>query len=90
MSKTLFVGNIPNSMTDDRLRTVFETAGTVISAHVVVDRETRRPKGFGFVEFDAPYAADAAIAEFAGRMVDGRELVVNEARPRAFSGSGRR
>ena len=90
MSKTLFVGNLPHSMTEDGLRALFEASGRVVSARVVVDRQTQRPKGFGFVEFDAPYAADAAIAELSGRMIDGRELVVNEARPRAFPQSGRR
>ncbi len=90
MSKTLFVGNLPYSITEDTLRTLFEASGRVVSARVVVDRDTRRPKGFGFVEFEAPYAADAAIAELSGRMIEGRELIVNEARPRAFSQSGRR
>jgi RNA recognition motif-containing protein len=90
MSKTLFVGNLPYSMTEDDLRALFEASGRVVSARVVVDRETQRPKGFGFVEFDAPCAADAAIAELSGRMIDGRELIVNEARPRPFSQSGRR
>ncbi len=90
MSKTLFVGNLPYSMTDDHLRTLFEASGTILSVRVVIDRQTQRPKGFGFVEFDAPYAADAAIAELSGRMIDGRELIVNEARPRAFSENGRR
>lgn len=90
MSKTLFVGNLPYSMTEDHLRALFEASGRVASVRVVVDRETRRAKGFGFVEFDAPNAADAAIAEFSGRMIEGRELIVNEARPRAFSQNGRR
>ncbi len=90
MSKTLFVGNLPYSMTEDDLRALFGASGRVISARVVVDRVSQRPKGFGFVEFDAPYAADAAIAELSGRMIDGRALIVNEARPRAFSESGRR
>ena len=51
MSKTLFVGNLPYSMTEDRLRTLFEASGTIVSARIVIDRETQRPKGFGFVEF---------------------------------------
>ena len=90
MSKTLFVGNLPYSMTEDDLRALFEASGPVISTRVVVDRETQRPKGFGFVEFDAPHAAGSTIAEFSGRLIDGRELIVNEARPRAFSQSDRR
>jgi RNA recognition motif-containing protein len=68
-------------MTEDDLRALFEASGGVVSVRVVVDREPQGPKGFGFVEFDAPYAADAAIAELSGRMIDGRELIVNEARP---------
>jgi RNA recognition motif-containing protein len=89
MSKTLFVGNLPYSMTEERLRALFEASGTIVSARIVVDRQSQRPKGFGFVEFEAPYAADAAIAELSGRLVDGRELIVNEARPREFSRSSR-
>ena len=89
MSKTLFVGNLPYSMTEDRLRTLFEASGTIVSVRIVIDRETQRPKGFGFVEFEVPYAAEAAIAELSGHLIDGRELMVNEARPRAFWQSGR-
>lgn len=73
-----------------RLRTLFGGSGVIVSARVVIDREIQRAKGFGFVEFEAPYAAEAAIAEFSGRVIDGRELIVNEARPRAFSQSSRR
>jgi nucleolin len=47
-------------MTEERLRTLFQASGTIVSARIVTDRETQRPKGFGFVEFEAPHAADAA------------------------------
>jgi RNA recognition motif-containing protein len=90
MSKALFVGNLPYSMTEARLRALFEASGSIISARVVLDRETQRPKGFGFVEFEAADMAAAAIAELSGRFIDGRELIVNEARPRAISRGDRR
>jgi RNA recognition motif-containing protein len=84
MPKTLFVGNLPYSMTEDSLKALFQVSGTVASVHIVLDRQTLRPKGFGVVEFEAPDAAAAAIAGFVGCRVGGRELVVNEARPREF------
>lgn len=90
MPKTLYVGNLPYSMTESSLKVLFETAGTVVAVRVVVDRETQRPKGFGFVEFEETSAADLAIETFAGRNVGGRELVVNEARPREAVGFARR
>jgi RNA recognition motif-containing protein len=90
MSKTLFVGNLPYSMTEERLIALFEPFGTIVSARIVIDRETERPKGFGFVEFEEPVAADAAIVKLSGHLIDDRELIVNEARPRAFAQSGAR
>lgn len=76
-------------MTEERLRTLFEGSGTIVSTRLVIDQQTQRSKGFGFVEFETPYAADAAIAELSGCLIDGRELIVNEARPREFSQSSR-
>ena len=90
MSKTLFVGNLPFSMTEDGLRGLFEAVGPVVSTRIPLDRLTRKPRGFGFVEFEAPGVAQAAIIEFSGRRIDGRELVVNEARVREESRPGRR
>jgi len=90
MPKRLFVGNLPFSMTEDSLRTLFEIAGPIASVRIVVDRETQRPKGFGFVEFERPEAASTAIAEFSGRTIAGRALVVSEARPREAVGAARR
>ena len=90
MSTRLFVGNLPFSMTEDGLKALFEIAGPVAFVRIVIDRETRRPKGFGFVEFERPEAATRAIAEFSGRTIAGRALVVSEARPREPVGAVRR
>jgi RNA recognition motif-containing protein len=90
VSATLYVGNLPYSMTEDSLKALFETAGTIVSVRLVRDRETQRPKGFAFVEYDAPNSAHTAIVEFSGRRIGGRELIVTEARPREMSGSSRR
>jgi cold-inducible RNA-binding protein len=90
MSTRLFVGNLPFSMTEDSLKALFEIAGPVAMVRIVIDRETGRPKGFGFVEFEQPEAATTAIAEFSGRTIAGRALVVSEARPREAAGAPRR
>jgi RNA recognition motif-containing protein len=90
MSKRLFIGNLPFSMTEASLKALFEIAGPVVSVRIVVDRETNRPKGFGFVEFEGSEAASVAIAEFSGRNIAGRDLVVTEARPREAAGYARR
>ncbi|HZW10113.1 MAG TPA: RNA-binding protein, partial [Phycisphaerales bacterium] len=78
----IYVGNLPFSATEDSLRSVFEAHGAVMSASVIIDRETGRSRGFGFVEMndaDGP----AAIEALNGQDMDGRALVVNEARERA-------
>ncbi|HTU71345.1 MAG TPA: hypothetical protein VMF11_13630 [Candidatus Baltobacteraceae bacterium] len=90
MSTRLFVGNLPFSMTEDGLKALFEIAGPVTFVRIVIDRETGRPKGFGFVEFERPETATIAIAEFSGRTIAGRALVVSEARPREAAGAARR
>ncbi len=82
MSTKLFVGNLPFSSTDDSLREAFAAYGNVTSASVVMDRETGRSRGFGFVEFEKAEEADAAIAAWNGKAMDGRPLTVNVARPR--------
>ncbi len=82
MDNKLYVGNLPYSMRDDSLRDLFEAHGNVRSANVMMDRDTGRSKGFGFVEFDDGAQAKAAISALAGRSVEGRDLVVNLARPR--------
>jgi RNA recognition motif-containing protein len=78
----LFVGNMPFRMTKDELYDLFAQAGAVISVHIPTDRETGRPRGFGFVEMEEPTAIDQAVQMFNGYSVDGRALVVNQARPR--------
>ena len=78
----LYVGNLPYSANDDALREHFSQAGTVASATVVTDRETGRSRGFGFVEFEDDAEGKGAIESLDGKEMDGRELKVNEARPR--------
>jgi len=83
----LYVGNLPYSMGDDELREVFEEFGTVQSASVLMDRETGRSRGFGFVEMDDADGKSAMTA-LDGRDIDGRALRVNEARPREERSGG--
>lgn len=82
MAKKLYVGNLSYSTNDEGLREHFSQAGTVASAVVISDRETGRSKGFGFVEYENDAEADKAIEMFDGQDLDGRNLKVNEARPR--------
>jgi RNA recognition motif-containing protein len=80
MSKNLYVGNLTFNTTSDDLREMFSSYGNVTSAQVVMDRETGRSRGFGFVEMSD--GGDKAIEEMNGKDVGGRTLTVNEARPR--------
>ena len=80
MSKNLYVGNLPFGTTTDDLRDLFAQYGNVKSAQVVMDRETGRSRGFGFVEMND--GAEAAIDALNGKDFQGRSLAVNEARPR--------
>ena len=82
MATKLFVGSLPYSTTDDELSQIFAEAGTVVSAKVIFDRDTNRSKGFGFVEMSSDDEAKAAIDKLNGKEVNGRAIVVNEARPR--------
>jgi RNA recognition motif-containing protein len=86
MGKKLYVGNLSYGTTDSDLQTLFEPHGTVQSAQVIMDRDSGRSKGFGFVEMDSGEQAQAAIAALNGQEVDGRALTVNEARPREERG----
>jgi RNA recognition motif-containing protein len=86
----LYVGNLPYGMSDSDLENLFEAHGTVQSAQVIKDRDTGRSKGFGFVEMDSGREAEAAIDALNGQEVNGRNLTVNEARPREERGGGRR
>ena len=84
----LYVGNLSFSTTEQELNDMFAQHGTVTSAALVMDRETGRPRGFGFVEFANDDEARAAIEALNGQNVDGRDLTVNEARPREPRGGG--
>jgi cold-inducible RNA-binding protein len=88
MATKLYVGNLPFQTTSDDLRDHFAQAGTVESAQVVEDRMTGRSRGFGFVEMTSPEEAAAAIEQFNGKDFNGRNLTVNEARPRTDRGGG--
>jgi RNA recognition motif. (a.k.a. RRM, RBD, or RNP domain) len=93
MGNKLYVGNLAYSVRDESLQSAFSQFGTVTSAKVMMDRETGRSKGFGFVEMGNDAEAQAAINGMNGQALDGRPLVVNEARPReerpgGFGGGG--
>jgi RNA recognition motif-containing protein len=89
MGKKLYVGNLTYGVTDSTLLQMFEPHGTVQSAQIIMDRDTGRSMGFGFVEMGSDQEAQAAIAALNGKEVDGRSLTVNEAKPRAEGGGGR-
>lgn len=82
MGNKLYVGNLAYSVRDDELQQAFAQFGTVTSAKVMMDRETGRSKGFGFVEMGSDAEAQAAINGLNGQALEGRAVVVNEARPR--------
>ena len=82
MTTKIYVGNLPYSVTDSSLESNFAEFGSVASAKVMMDRETGRSKGFGFVEMASAEVAQAAITGLHGMSVDGRSIVVNLARPR--------
>jgi RNA recognition motif-containing protein len=86
MSTRLYVGNLSFRTTSDELREVFSQAGEVENASVVEDRDTGRSRGFGFVEMATAEGAAAAIEMFNGKDLGGRNLTVNEARPRVERG----
>ena len=93
MGNKLYVGNLSYNVRDEDLQQTFAQYGTVSSAKVMMDRETGRSKGFGFVEMGSDPEAQAAINGMNGQQMDGRALVVNEARPReerpgGFGGGG--
>jgi RNA recognition motif-containing protein len=80
VSKKIYVGNLPFSASDAEIRTMFGEFGTVESVSLITDRDTGRPRGFGFVEMSS--GADEAIRALNSKDMDGRSLKVNEARPR--------
>jgi RNA recognition motif-containing protein len=82
MAQKLYVGNLPYNVNDDALKDLFAQSGAVQSAQVITDRMTGRSKGFGFVEMGSDSEAQAAIDMFNGKEYEGRNLTVNEARPK--------
>src|ERR1700687_837466 len=88
MATKLYVGNLSFRTTSEDLREAFAKVGAVESATVIEDRDTGRSRGFGFVEMATPEEAAAAIEEFNGKDLGGRNLTVNEAKPRADRGGG--
>ena len=86
----IYVGNLPYSIRDDDLMELFSEYGAVTSAKVIMDRETNRSKGFGFVEMSDDAAAQTAIDGLNGQDAEGRPLRINEARPREDRGGYRR
>ena len=89
MAKKLYVGNLSYDTNDGALQQLFEAYGSVQSAQIVMDRDTGRSKGFGFVEMSSDQEAQAAITGLNGKEFNGRALTVNEARPREDRGGGR-
>jgi cold-inducible RNA-binding protein len=83
MASKLFVGGLPYRTSKEELEEAFAKAGSVVSASIVMDRETGRSKGFGFVEMSSDADAQAAIDMWNGKEFDGRSLTVSEARPKA-------
>lgn len=81
MGRKLYIGNLPYSVSEDQLTDMFSACGQVESVRVITDKFSGRSKGFGFVEMGSDQAAQDAIAKFNGQQVDGRAIVVNEARP---------
>ena len=89
MGKKLYVGNLSYGISDSSLEQLFSAHGSVQSAQVIMDRDTGRSKGFGFVEMGSDEEAQAAIAAMNGKEIEGRALTVNEARPKESGGGGR-
>jgi RNA recognition motif-containing protein len=90
MSKKLYVGNLPYSVTDQSLTDTFSQCGTVQSARVIMDRDSGRSKGFGFVEMSTDSEAMESISRLNGTNLDGRSMNVSEAKPMAPRSEGSR
>lgn len=80
--KKLYVGNLPWTLRDDQLKALFSKYASVVSAMIIMDKQTGRSRGFGFVEFSDDNEALKAISEMNQTDIEGRKLIVNEARPR--------
>jgi RNA recognition motif-containing protein len=88
MGRKLYVGNLPYSATETSLREAFSASGTVDSVTLITDRDTGQSKGFGFVEMSTDQEAQAATQAMNGASIDGRQLKVSEAKPKASGGGG--
>jgi RNA recognition motif-containing protein len=90
MGRKLYVGNLPYSATEASLREAFSASGTVETVSLIIDRDTNQSKGFGFVEMATDSEAQAATQAMNGASIDGRQIKVSEAKPKASGGGGRR
>ncbi len=88
MGRKLYVGNLPDSATEQTLQDTFSQWGTVDSVNVITDRDTGQSRGFGFVEMSSDSEAQKAIQELNGSSLDGREITVNEAKPQQKRSGG--
>jgi RNA recognition motif-containing protein len=88
MGRKLYVGNLPYSATDASLREAFSASGTVDSVTVITDRDTGQSKGFAFVEMSSDAEAQRAMQAMNGQTIDGRQIKVNEAKPKGSGGGG--
>ena len=88
MGRKLYVGNLPYSANQESLQTTFSQCGTVDSVNLITDRDTGQSKGFGFIEMSSDSEAQKAIQEMNGTEIDGREIKVNEAKPKTQRGGG--
>ncbi len=84
----LYVGNMPYQLTEDELKELFSEAGEVVSVKIITDRMTGQSKGFGFIEMGSKQEGQQAISMINGRLVEGRPLTVNEAKPPQQRGGG--
>ncbi len=89
MESKLYVGNLSYNVTEEQLRELFSQAGTIKEVALIMDRDTRRPKGFGFVEMTTQAEAEKAIQMFNEYELDGRKVMVNMARPKEDRGGSR-
>lgn len=87
-SMKLFIGNVSYNTNEDGLRAFFEEFGPIVSVKIVTDRETGRSRGFGFIEYESRDAAEQAITARHGATLDGKQLAVNEARPKEGGAGG--
>src|SRR5690349_24642372 len=89
MGRKLYVGNLPYSATEQSLREAFAASGTVDTVSLITDRDTGQSKGFAFVEMSSDSEAQTATQDMNGKMLDGRQIKVNEAKPRENRGGNR-